>query len=127
MEIRNVVDRLVAVPSPVTLVFVVAGLWLVLAPHLLGFGWHEAALGHSTVIGGAVVVMAVLRHVSRERFEKLRWTLLVLGAWMIASPFVTTFFHIEAARWSAVIGGAAILVGAIVATAAPAGHEPSEA
>lgn len=123
MDYRRYIDRLTSRPSMVTMLFVVAGLWLVVSPYLLGFSWHEAALGNATVVGVAVVVLAVVRHASRPRFEKLRWTLLVLGGWMIASPFVATYFQIEAALWSALVSGAVILTGAIVATATPVTRE----
>ncbi len=101
-------------PSAMTLIFVLSGLWLALSPYILGFAWHTTAWWNALVIGIALVILGVIRFASREQFEGLRWTALVLGAWMVASPFVVEYVVVTAAMWNAIIIGAVMIVASLL-------------
>ncbi len=106
-------------PSLTTALFFVAGGWLALSPYLLGFSWHAAAIGNAIVIGIALMVLAVIRYINPRRFQGVRWTALILGGWLIASPFATDYYTIGEAMWNAVLVGGLVLSGAISAAIEP--------
>lgn len=104
----------------VTLLFLFAGGWLVLSPYLLDFAWHSAAWWNALVIGTALIGVAAVRILWPHRFHGLQWTTLVLGAWMIASPFVAQYAEVSPALWNALVVGALVVIGATASAAQPA-------
>ncbi|MGQ9425586.1 SPW repeat protein [Gilvimarinus sp. F26214L] len=70
---------------------VVAGLWLVVAPWLLGYVEVAPAFWNDVLVGAAVVVLAGVRMIRPARMVSLSWINLVLGAWLILSPFVLRY------------------------------------
>ena len=107
-------------PSWITTLFFVSGLWLMLSPYVLGYSWHPSVWWNALVIGAGLLVLAVVRYSNPQRFDRLRWTALVLGAWMVASPFVADFYHLATPTWNAVIVGAVVILGATSSVAVPA-------
>ncbi len=99
--------------------FLISGLWLAASPYLLGFAWHTAAWWNAIVIGICMVVLAMIRLSNLEQFRGLRWTALILGGWMIASPFVAGYAELAGAMWNAIIVGAVIAISAVWAARAP--------
>lgn len=107
-------------PSAVTTLFFLAGLWLAISPFVLDFSWSVAAMWNTLVVGAALMALAVVRFVWPRRFEKIRGTVLVVGAWLFASPYVATFADVGAATANALVVGTVTIFGAIVASARPA-------
>lgn len=106
-------------PTLITALFFLSGLWLAVSPYVMDFSWHTTAWWNALVIGIALVVLAAIRFVDRARFEGLRWTALVLGAWLVASPFVTEYVEIAAAMWNAIAIGALVIVASMFAVGMP--------
>ncbi|MGN6553195.1 MAG: SPW repeat protein [Verrucomicrobiota bacterium] len=83
------------------------GLWLIASPFVLGFTHHAAALWNNIAVGIAVVLAAI---VSRRTDGLARGALVLLGAWLFASPFI-----LNAARssflWNNVILAFALVIG----------------
>ncbi len=113
-------------PSAVTSVFLLCGLWLIASPWVLGFAWAPAAWANALIVGVAMTVLGVVRYTNPHRFDGVRWTALILGGWLVASPFFGEFFEVTVALWNALIVGAVIFFGAIVAAARPAHHEEAK-
>ncbi len=67
---------------------VLAGIWLILAPMVLGYSSLESAAWNDRVVGVAVFVLAVARVAAPARFEVISWINFVLGAWLIVAPFL---------------------------------------
>ncbi len=107
-------------PGAVTTLLFITGLWLAISPWVLGFSWDQPAWSNAVVIGVALVILAALRFAYPRRFEGIRWTVLILGAWMIASPYVANYADISAATINAIIVGALTIFGALVAATRPA-------
>jgi hypothetical protein len=85
------------------------GAWLVVSPFVLGYGGTEAgmAMWNSVIIGLALVVFSIAVLIKPHIWEE--WVSLILGAWLIISPFVLGFSDITPALWNTVIMG--LLVG----------------
>ena len=107
-------------PSAVTTLFFLAGLWLTVSPFVLGFAWSAAALWNTLVIGVALMILAVIRFAWPRRFETIRATVLIAGAWIFASPYVVNFSEIGPATINAFVVGAITIIGAVASSARPA-------
>lgn len=65
-----------------------AGLWLVLSPWALNYSHADDAVGNAVIVGAAVAVLALARAISPLQLKALGWVNLVLGIWLIVSPWV---------------------------------------
>lgn len=95
---------------------VLLGLWLVIAPFLLGYSGLTAALWNDVAVGALIAILAGIRTAKPLQQEGISWTNVVLGAWLIVAPFVLGYGAAQAQPGSAT--GAAlsndIIVGLLV-------------
>jgi len=91
---------------------VVAGVWLILSPYILGFAAISAALASSVITGIIIGVLALIRVYTPKTSAGLSWINLILGVWLIASPFILGIASM-AAIWNSVILGIIVAVMAI--------------
>jgi hypothetical protein len=87
----------------------VLGLWLILSPWLLGYSSAPAAMWNAVIIGVVVGLMSFLHLRGGPLWEE--WANVVLGIWLILSPWILGFSGMTSAMWNAVIVG--ILVGVL--------------
>src|SRR4051794_29929471 len=81
---------------------VVAGIWLIIAPFVLGYGdgdpyWNDI------IFGAAVVVLAGARLTVARGTQWAGWLMAVVGAWIFASAFWLD--DSSTARWNDIIVG----------------------
>jgi hypothetical protein len=81
-----------------------AGLWLMFAPDMFGTTGRAADSDH--LVGALVVTIAVIA--TGEVIRAVRYVNVLLGAWVIAAPWLLGGMPGDA-RWAAVIAGAAIV------------------
>jgi hypothetical protein len=104
---------------------VVAGLWLIIAPFVLGYHQIQAALWNDALVGIVVAALAVARLARPLMNPSLSWIDAVLGLWLILAPFVLGYGGaveaealaiegpvggVQAAMWNDIIVGVIILV-----------------
>ncbi|MDJ0388424.1 SPW repeat protein [Roseomonas sp. E05] len=70
---------------------VVAGLWLIAAPFLLGYSAIPAALWNDIVCGVLIAALAALHLRSPTRGQGLSWTVAGIGAWLVLAPFILPY------------------------------------
>lgn len=68
-----------------------AGVWLVLAPFVLGYPDGFAGWWNDIVVGVAVAVVALVRMVAPIRAATVGLVNISLGAWLVAAPFVLSY------------------------------------
>jgi hypothetical protein len=101
-----------------------AGLWLIAAPWLLGYDELDEAVWNDVLIGGAVAVLALVRMWRPLTTATASWINLALGIWLIAAPWVLGYEddavvqNADNAQWNDVILGVAIALLALVSGAA---------
>ncbi len=78
----------------------VLGVALVLSPWVLDYSSESFAMSNAVVIGVALVATALGAMLAPKAWEE--WTEAVLGLWMIMSPWVLAFTHVQAAMYVAV-------------------------
>jgi SPW repeat-containing protein len=94
---------------------VLAGIWLIIAPFVLGYGGGDP-YWNDIVFGAIVVVLAGVRALGAYRQAWMSWLNMLIGAWV----FISAFWLDATARasWNDVILGAIIFVlGAVSASA----------
>ena len=99
----------------------VVGLWLIVAPFLLGYDEIQAALWNDILVGLIVAAFAVARVARPLMNPSLSWINALLGLWLVVAPFVLAYAgQVEAFAVEGAIGGAQtamwndIIVGVII-------------
>jgi len=93
---------------PASILNVLAGIWLIISSWLLGFADLETAFWSTLLAGIAVLVLAAIRLATTDT-PGLSWLNLLVGIWLIISPFVLAFTAAQTAMGNAIFLG--ILVG----------------
>ena len=102
---------------------IVAGLWLIVAPFVLGHQGIQAALWNDVLVGIIVAAFAVARVARPLMNPSLSWINAVLGLWLIVAPFALGYgraVEAEALAAEGVVGAAPtamwndIIVGVII-------------
>jgi hypothetical protein len=84
-------------------VSVLVGIWLIASPWTLGLQGPLQAVGDFVVIGAVLLALALGALFVPEAWEE--WSELVLGLWLIASPWILEFTEVQAAVQNAVVCG----------------------
>jgi SPW repeat len=87
---------------------VLLGIWVIISPFILGFSTLPAAMWNSVATGGAIGILALIRS-SAPRQSGWSWTNVILGIWLIISPFALGFAS-GVALWNDVILGIIIAI-----------------
>ena len=88
---------------------IAAGIWLIVSPHQLGFGLEHYASGNA-LGAGALLVAYNLMIVARQVDEGQEFVNLLLGIWLIFSPYALGFSWLVAASVDMIAIGTAIVV-----------------
>jgi hypothetical protein len=99
-----------------------AGLWLIISPWVFGYANQPGALWNSIVIGIAITILAGSRQLGAA--SGWSWVNSVLGAWIIASPFVFDYVLHAGGTWNSIIVGLIVVV--LGATSGLSGEVPAE-
>lgn len=117
---------------------VALGLWIVASPWILqhamaaaGVMAGEAGPGDATqavmwnmyLVGAAVAATAGAALIAFQTWEE--WTNVVLGGWLLFSPWILGFSSVTALMWNAVIAGAIVVALAGWAISTAQGREQS--
>jgi len=89
----------------------IVGVWLILAPWSLGFEAEKSAMANSVVVGLGLLAFALAAMFLPRAWEA--WSELVLGLWLIASPWILKFNAISMARNAAIATGIVIVALAV--------------
>lgn len=97
---------------------VVIGVWLLVSPFVLGFSGYGVPTWNDAIAG--VGILAVV-HSSYRHEQWHGYAAVLLGVWVLISPWVLGYAQIAPALWNSVVAGI-ILAGAAVTRLAPAAH-----
>lgn len=106
------------------------GLWVIVSPwtieHIMAGpanpgGLTEAVMWNHYGVGIGVVIFAVVALIAFNAWQE--WLNLVLGAWLLASPWLLGFNQSVALMWNAVIVGGLVVIFAGWALSAKQGPE----
>lgn len=87
----------------------IAGIWLFLSTWLFGLPNGSAAMWNSAVFGVIVVILAIV-HLSDLRQTWVSWLNALVGLWTLISPWVYNYSGNQGMTWSSVITGIVVVV-----------------
>ena len=97
---------------------IIAAIWLIVSPFVLAYTTLPVALWDTIIVGIIVLILAWARAASPLRNIGLSWLNLLLGIWLIISPFVLGYATSPTATWNNVVLGAVVVILAIWSAAA---------
>ncbi len=89
----------------------ILGIWLIVAAWVLGFQTDATAMASAVIVGVLLLAAALGAIFLPHAWEE--WVELVLGLWLIASPWVLRFSTLPDAWANAVLAGLVIAILAI--------------
>lgn len=113
LEMHDRYDRIASNPAMQvdSGLVLLAGLYMAGSPWIVGFSDVTAMLVPTVIVGLAVAFAAVTFTSEYRRLHGMAFTIPVLGAWMIISPWVITGVTTTTAMiWSCVVAGAVVVV-----------------
>ncbi|HVY80222.1 MAG TPA: SPW repeat protein [Steroidobacteraceae bacterium] len=85
------------------------GVWILNAPFLREeLASSDQTFWNQLIVGSCVVVLAAMRMVFAREAGIFRWAHLLLGVWLIASPWIFAYVDEQAAFWNSAVSGALI-------------------
>jgi len=92
---------------------VLAGLWILISPWVVGFQMVNSALTNNVLFGIAITVLAAIRFFGAFDLAALSWINALLGVWVLISPWALGFDYSHAPMINNVIMGIVVIVLAI--------------
>lgn len=87
---------------------VIAGIWEILAPFILGYSGFVTPTTNAIIVGLIVAVLAAIRFLGAYSAAWMSWLNAVLGVWLIVAPFILGYGN--PARTNDIIVGIVIAV-----------------
>lgn len=105
---------------------VLAAIWLIFAPFILGYSGVTAAVWNDIIVGIVIGVLAISR-TTREGVKVAwpSWVNVILGIWLIFAPFILGYSTNTAALWNDIILGIIVAVLATWSGVSTPGREDS--
>ena len=75
---------------------ILAGIWILIAPFVLGFSFRQAAVWDSIVVGIPLIVFGIARTVQPAFNAWASWFNLGLGVFFLISPFALRSANVSA-------------------------------
>ncbi|MDX1520968.1 MAG: SPW repeat protein [Anaerolineae bacterium] len=91
---------------------ILAGLWLLVSPFVLGYVTIEGAMRNAIMVGILLVVIeaGAISSDLPVMDKALDWLSAFLGLWLIAAPMVLGFAAFLVPTWNAIIVGGVVIV-----------------
>jgi hypothetical protein len=86
------------------------GLWLIVAPFLLGYSDTAAPLWNDIILGVAIALLAAIRVFGALKTPSVSWTNVVLGAWLVVAPFILGYSGLTGALWNDILIGLLVII-----------------
>ncbi len=106
---------------------IIAGLWLILSPFILGFTMLRSSMWNAVIVGIVIAALAAMRLYGARRHSWLSWVIAALGVWLILTPFFYQVTDNTRVLWNfAIMGVIVTLLGVWSALATELGRAPTE-
>lgn len=89
---------------------VLAGIWLIISPFVLGFQDIRNATSNDVIFGIIIVILAAIRFFGAYAVSSLSWIVALIGLWILVSPWVLAYFVNGTPLWNNIITGIVIIV-----------------
>ena len=92
---------------------VLAGIWLLISPFVLAFRASGVATGNNIVLGIIIALLALYRFFNPTRGVGASWLNVLLGIWVLISPWVLGFGVLPTPTTNNVVMGIIVIILAI--------------
>lgn len=96
---------------------IVLGVWLMIAPAILGYSGLAVAAWNDVIVGVLIVILAGIRVGMPARYAGLSWLNFVFGIWLVVAPFILGYLAPApvpgvgtTAMWNDIIVGILVLL-----------------
>jgi SPW repeat len=120
-NIKRKVNNIMKKPHWQDGISLLAGLWIFFAPWVLGS--HAGALVGNYIVPGILITFGAISGLAEFRSWK-EWANILLGIWLLITPWFLHFRGGTALSWSAVVSGAVVIVCACWALSEVQGRKP---
>lgn len=88
-----------------------AGLYAAISPWVVGFNGQTTLAANNLIVGIAIAVLALGFATAYERMHGLAWVSVLMGVWLIISPWVVSGSNdTRSVLWSNIVVGAVVVV-----------------
>jgi uncharacterized membrane protein len=88
---------------------VLLSIWVIVSPYVLAFTHYPRAMWNNIATGCAIGILAIIR-TAIPRQAAWSWINVILGIWLIISPFALVFISGTVALWNNIILGLIITI-----------------
>lgn len=99
---------------------ILLGCWVIISPFVLAYSNLLAPMWNDVATGAAIGLLALMRATAGDRSGSSSWLNVVLGIWLIISPWVLGFAGLVAPLWNNIGSGVVVAVIAWASASAPA-------
>jgi hypothetical protein len=89
---------------------VLAGIWLLISPFVLAFQHINAAATNNVIFGIVIGLLALYRFMNPATNAGVSWLNVILGIWVLISPFVIGFSTYHVPTTNNVIMGIVVII-----------------
>ena len=88
---------------------ILAGIWLLISPFVLRFSSHYAVT-NDVILGIAIAILAAIRFSGAFTQSWVSWVNVLLGVWVLISPWVLRFSTFHTATVNNVVMGIIVII-----------------
>lgn len=107
---RQITDVQISNVKTASGINIIAGIWLIIAPFVIGYQGLEAAVWNDIICGAIVLILAAIRVSTPLRNPWLSWVILLVGLWLIISSFVQGYAEFPSPVWNNIILGIIVAI-----------------
>ncbi len=104
---------------------VILGIWLIISPWIFRYV-STRAYWNGVILGIAIGIIALIRVITPYQTGPLSWLNVILGIWLIISPFVLRL-ESTAAHWNTIIVGIIVVLVALWSASVSRSGNPTPA
>lgn len=79
---------------------VLAGIWLIISPFIVGYSAITGATVNDVILGIIIGILAAIRFFGAYEAAFISWINVILGIWVLISPWVLDYFSISTSALS---------------------------
>lgn len=89
---------------------ILAGIWLIISPFFLAYNSAGRATSNDVILGIIIAIIAAVRFFGAYEQAWLSWINVLLGIWVLISPWALGYSNVAAPLWNNVILGIIVII-----------------
>jgi hypothetical protein len=89
---------------------VLAGIWLIISPFIIGYGALTGATTNDVILGIVIGILAAIRFFGAYEAAFISWINVILGIWVLISPWVIGYSTHTGALANNIVMGIIVII-----------------